>query len=90
MIEFENGTIQIGAEEIASGLGVTPLEVMEGLRQGRITSLCEKGEDEDAGRHRLTFYSPNRRLRLIINAQGQILKRTSADYTRGQPQKDTA
>ncbi len=82
MIEFENGSIEVGAEDIAAGLNLTPQEVMQGLRDGVITSLCEKGADADEGRHRLTFFSPRRRLRLIVDAQGTILMRSSADHTR--------
>lgn len=82
MIEFENGTIQVGAEDIAAGLHLTPDEVMQGFRNGAITSICEQGQEEDAGRHRLTFYSARRRLRLTVDAAGTILKRSSADCTR--------
>lgn len=83
MIGFENGTIQVDAEEIAPGLHLTPAEVMQGFRNGTITSICERGQDEDAGRHRLTFTSADRRLRLIVDAEGRVLKRSSAD--RGVP-----
>ncbi|KDB01662.1 hypothetical protein U879_21315 [Defluviimonas sp. 20V17] len=79
MIGFENGTIQVDAEEIAPGLRLTPDEVMQGFRNGTITSVCEQGQDEDAGRHRLTFTSADRRLRLIVDAEGRVLKRLSAD-----------
>ncbi len=82
MIEFENGTIQVDAEDIAADLRLTPDEVMQGLRTGAITSVCEKGLEEDMGRHRLTFYSSNRRLRLTVDDRGAILKRSSADFTR--------
>lgn len=82
MIEFENGAIQVDAEDIAAGLRLTPDEVMQGFRTGAITSVCEKGLEEDTGRHRLTFYSSSRRLRLTVDAGGAILKRSSADFTR--------
>ena len=82
MIEFKNGTIQVGAEEIARSLHLTPDEVMQGMRSGTITSICEQGQEEDAGRHRLTFYSAKRRLRLTVDAGGAILKRSSADCRR--------
>jgi hypothetical protein len=82
MVEFENGTIQVGAEDIAGGLAMTPEAVMQGFRDGSITSLCEKGAGQDAGRHRLTFQSPLRRLRLVVSADGAILKRSSADCRR--------
>ena len=82
LIEFENGTIQVDAEEIARSLHLTPDEVMQGMRSGAITSICEQGQEEDAGRYRLTFYSAKRRLRLTVDAGGAILKRSSSDFTR--------
>ncbi|OZA13275.1 MAG: hypothetical protein B7Y02_06275 [Rhodobacterales bacterium 17-64-5] len=82
MIEFENGTIQVRAEDVASGLKLTPEEVMQGFRNDAITSLCEKGLGEDAGRLRLTFRSSRWRLRLIVDADGAILERRSAEVTR--------
>lgn len=82
MIEFENGTVQVRAEYIASGLKLTPEEVVQGFRGGAITSLCEKGLDEDAGRYRLTFRSSRWRLRLIVDAEGAILERRSTEVTR--------
>ena len=82
VIEFENGAIQVDAEDIAAGLRLTPDEVMQGFRTGAITSVCEKALEEDTGRHRLTFYSSSRRLRLTVDAAGAILKRSSADFTR--------
>ena len=85
MIEFENGAIQVAAEDIAPGLHLTPDEVMQGFRSGTITSVCEQGLEEDAGRFRLTFYSARRRLRLTVDAGGAILKRSSADFTRQNP-----
>lgn len=88
MIEFDNGTIQVQAEEIARGLGLTTTEVRQGFHDGTITSLCEKGTEGDLGRHRLTFYSPRRRFRMIVNEGGEILLRSAADFKRdkfGQP-----
>jgi hypothetical protein len=38
--------------------------------------------EEDAGRYRLTFFSRTRRLRLIVDENGTILKRLSAPYAR--------
>ena len=82
MIEFESGTIQVGAEEIAPSLQLAPEEVMQGIRGGTITSLCEQGREEDAGRHRLTFYSVRRSLRPTVDAGGTVLKRSAADCAR--------
>jgi hypothetical protein len=45
------------------------------MRQRRITSICERGENEDAGRYRLTFFYAQRRLRLVLDEAGTIVER---------------
>jgi hypothetical protein len=75
-VEFEEGAIRIDAAIIAEGLGIQPARVHHLLRKRRITSLCERGIDEDAGRHRLTFFHRNRRLRFVADAAGSIIERS--------------
>ncbi|MDT8854239.1 DUF6522 family protein [Paracoccaceae bacterium Fryx2] len=81
-ITFENGTIHIDPALVARGLHLTPEALRDALHAGLVTSLCEKGEDEDAGRFRLTFYSPTRRLRLVVDAGGAVLQSSTADFRR--------
>lgn len=80
MIAFENGTFEVDAEIVAAGLRLEPAEVMDGLREGTITTVSEAGIDEDAGRHRLTFFGARRRLRLTLDETGAIVMRSAADY----------
>jgi hypothetical protein len=54
--------------------------VPELLRNGAITSRCERGIGEDEGRFRLTFFHAGRRLRLVVDADGRILQRSRIDY----------
>ena len=79
-VEFLDGSFHVAAEAVASGLGVAPADVPELLRTGRITSLCEKGLDEDAGSYRLTFFHGNRRLRLMVDERGRIFRRGLIDF----------
>jgi len=50
------------------------------MREGKITSLCERGVDNDLGRYRLTVFFGNRRLRLSVqrrsdkNASVELLR----------------
>jgi hypothetical protein len=81
-ISFVDGTIQIDPALVARGLRLEPDQLRQALRDGRVTSLCEKGEAEDAGRWRITFWSPDRRLRLIFDSDGRVLKSSAADLTR--------
>lgn len=52
MIEFEDGGIQVDATIVAEGLKVDPSLVQALMREGKITTLCERGIDDDEGRHR--------------------------------------
>lgn len=83
LITFEDGTITIDPALVARGLRLSADDLRLHLRRGTVTSLCERGEGEDVGRFRLTFFSPERRLRLVVDASGRILTTTTADYRRG-------
>jgi hypothetical protein len=85
-VEFEDGAIQVDVAVVANGLGIEPPLVREEMRDGRITSLCERGADEDEGRYRLTFFAGSRRFRLIVDNQGNMLQRSTVDFgERGLP-----
>lgn len=79
-IEFEDSAIEVDAAIVAEGLGIEPSLVQEQMREGTITSLCERGIDEDAGRYRLTFFSDRRRLRLLVDHFGNVVQRSSVDF----------
>lgn len=86
IVEFVDGTIQVDVAVVAQGLGIEPSFVQEGMREGRITSLCERGVDEDEGRYRVTFFSGNRRFRLIVDNKGNVIQRSAIDFgDRGLP-----
>ena len=86
MIEFEEGAIQVDAAIVAKGLRIEPSLVQELLREGKITTLCERGIDEDEGQHRLTFYSENRRFRLVVDEGENVIQSSAVDYgDRGLP-----
>ncbi|WP_460077640.1 DUF6522 family protein [Roseibium sp. ROS1] len=58
---------------ISKAFGLTDLEVRQLMREGRITSRSEKGENEDQGRWRLVFYYGSRALRLTLDNDCNIL-----------------
>ncbi len=80
MIEFEEGAIQVDVTIVAKGFGIEPSLVQERMREGKITSLCERGIDEDEGRYRLTFFFGNRRFRLIVDEAGNVVRHSSLDF----------
>lgn len=78
-IAMVDGDFEVPAELIAHGLDV-PLEELLGLmRTGAVTSRCERGIEQDAGHHRLTFFHKARRLRLIVDSDGRLIRRTAID-----------
>lgn len=79
MITFENGAIEVDARLVGEGLGIDPALVPALMREGAITSICERGMDDDAGRYRLTFFYEGRRLRIVIDAEGTVLQRSLLD-----------
>ncbi len=81
-ISFEDGRIEVDAALVAKALQMDPEELRAALRSGTVTSQCETGMDEDAGRFRLTFFSTTRRLRLTVDAGGTVLQTSTADYRR--------
>ena len=67
----------VDAEILGAAFKLDPATVPKRLRSGEITSRCETGMDEDAGRWRLTFYRSGRALRLTVDAEGTILSRAT-------------
>lgn len=86
-IRFEQGAIRIEATLVAADLGIPPMLVLARIREGRITSRCERGQGEDAGHFRLTFFYGNRSVRLVVDDAGNVLERSSADVGERSPTK---
>lgn len=74
-VQFEQGAVSVDAALIAEGLLIEAAQVQPLMRQGQITSLCERGVKEDAGRLRLTFFYRARRFSLIVDANGNVVRR---------------
>jgi hypothetical protein len=77
---FENNSISIDARAVAKSLDLDAADVLSLIREGKITSTCERGVDEDAGTYRLTFFHASRRVRLIIGEGGNIIRRSTIDF----------
>jgi len=67
----------VDATLLAEVFRLTPAQVRQAMRDGRITSRCEAGMGEDAGRWRLTFHHGARACRFIVDDAGTILTRAS-------------
>ena len=79
-LEIEDGTVQIDATIVAEAFGIAPDRLIELMRQGKVTSLSERGMDEDAGKVRLTFFHDNRRLRIVADESGGVIQRSVIDF----------
>lgn len=79
-IEFEEGALKVDATIIGQCLGIEPARVPGLMREGKITSLCERGIDDDAGRYRLTFFYENVRFRLVVDEIGNVVQRSTIDF----------
>ena len=80
VVEFDEHSLSIDAAIIGRGLNVEPSLVHVRMREGKITVLCERGLDEDAGRYRLTFFYENRRFRLVVDEEGNAVQRSTIDF----------
>jgi hypothetical protein len=74
-VERRAADFVIDAALLADAFGLSQEEIKARMRAGSITSRCEAGVDEDAGRWRLTFHHAGRACRFIVDADGNILTR---------------
>lgn len=69
----EDFTVDAGI--IADGLGLPEHAIARAMSTGAITTRTERGEGEDEGRFRLSFFHRDKVLRLTVDAKGNILSR---------------
>lgn len=84
-VVFEEGAVSIDATIVAEGFAIEPALIQPLMRSGAITSLCERGANEDTGRYRLTFFHEKRCLRLVIDATGDIIEQSISDVGEHRP-----
>lgn len=70
----DDGEITIEAEALASKLGLTTEALRQNMAKGLVTGVTETGENEDAGRTRLTFRYRSRVWRVVIEADGSLFE----------------
>jgi len=66
----------VDAEIVAEAFALPVASVRALMRDGRITSRCELGVGEDAGRWRLTFYHGARVCRFTVEPGGALRRTT--------------
>lgn len=75
-IEIDDNGVCISAQLLGELLDLPSAQIQSLMAAGEITSRHERGVDEDAGRHRLTFVYRGRRARLTVDGAGRILMRS--------------
>jgi hypothetical protein len=76
-VERKAGDFVIDAALLADAFRLSQDEIKARMRKGAITSRCEAGVDEDAGRWRLTFQHGNRACRFIVDEEGIVLQKAT-------------
>jgi hypothetical protein len=67
--------IEVDAAIVAAGLDLDIDAFRTLMGDGQITHLCERGVDADAGLWRVTFHYQARRVRLVVDAAGNVIDR---------------
>jgi hypothetical protein len=62
--------VEIDGALVAPGLGLTLADFRQLMEHRKITVLCERGTGEDAGLYRASFYHEGKRVRLVVDADG--------------------
>ena len=75
-----DGAYVIDATLLGGLLGIPASRVPVLMRERVITSVCERGVDDNAGEYRLTFFYRNRRARLGLDSTGRILRKSVIDF----------
>ena len=71
-VRLDDGEITVEAEILAPKLGLTVVALKENMAKGLVMSVAETGENEDAGRTRLTFRYRARVWRVVIGPDGRL------------------
>lgn len=65
-----SSTVEIDGGLVARGLGLALADFQQLMEQRKITVLCERGIGQDAGLYRASFYHDGKRVRLVVDGDG--------------------
>ena len=63
--------VEIDGALVARGLGLETDAFRKLMEDRQVTVLCERGTGEDAGLVRASFYYAGKRVRLVVDANGE-------------------
>lgn len=82
-VAIEDGAPVLTPAQVAEALGITDEALRTELRAGRVLSVVERGEGEDAGRLRGRLRWRSLEVVLVIGADGTVLEMTrTGDWRR--------
>ncbi|WP_439576361.1 DUF6522 family protein [Elioraea sp.] len=88
-VAFEGGAPVLTATQMAAALGITEEELRVELRAGRVLSVVERGESEDAGRLRARLRWRSLEVVFVVGADGTVIAMTRSGAWRQAPEHDT-
>lgn len=65
--------IEVDGAVVARGLGLTVATFQDLMERQQVTVLCERGTGEDEGLVRASFYHDGKRVRLVVDGDGNIV-----------------
>lgn len=65
--------IEVDGARVARGLGLEVGEFRELMDRQQVTLLCERGTGEDEGLVRASFYYGGKRVRLVVDGEGNVV-----------------
>lgn len=71
--------IEVDGALVARGLGLPLGRFRELMEDRKVTVLCERGVGEDAGTYRASFYYEGRRVRLLVDGDGNLLRPVASE-----------
>ena len=66
--------LDIDGAMVARELGLETGQFRQLMADGKISVLCERGTDDDAGTWRASFYYGQRRARFVVDSRGRPLQ----------------
>ena len=71
-------SVEIDATIIAAGLELAVARFRQLMEQGKVSVLCERGIGEDEGLYRASFYHGGKRVRLVVDSDGNLASQDSS------------
>jgi hypothetical protein len=79
-VEYQDGEFLIDADLLAKLFELPASDIPVLMRRREITSICERGVEDDDGKFHLTFFYQNRRAQLTTDQMGGVSRQSAIDF----------